>query len=191
MLHGEDTEEWSTYALLCSYCDFEGEDNRNELISAIASDLKEDPLYHELSMMISRSPSALFAKLDHDPAFVFMKEVGLIEALSECGPIGSSIPVGALQSAFHSYLKNRSIKYLMALVYACASLHAPIVMAGFLSGRLRAGYVKKVLLTRSGAEVWPFNPKDFVRNIRDLTSFATGADDRVALLAEFRKLGTL
>jgi hypothetical protein len=182
---GEKTEKWSIYALLCSYCDFGGVANRNELIDAIVAELEEDPLYQELLLMISRSPSALFVKLDHDPAFRFMKEVGLIEALSECGPIGTSIPVGPLQSAYQSYLKTRSMKYLMALVYACASFHAPIAMAGLLSGRLTAGSVKEILLEESEGRTWPFEPRDFVRNIKELATFATGVDDRDIVLSAF------
>jgi hypothetical protein len=150
--YGEDpSAEWSTYALLCSYMEWAGQDGRPALVDAIISETESDPLYNKL---------------------------GGVELWREKLQLPDD---GQFMELLKSHLNALSSRTLIALVYGCASFHAPLALSLWMAKKIAAKQLNGLLSAH--LVIWPFPPKDHKKNMILLRDFAAVPDDREQVIA--------
>jgi hypothetical protein len=136
--HGLDPANFpSVYGLLCSYLQFGGEEEREELTGAILSDLEDDLVYREFAFISSMSPEQNLVDLVEAPWPVdYLKHMGFFRAWRVCSSESNirAIDLGKIQAVFDPVLRTLSLRKLMTLVYVSANWNSAIGFLAMLDG---------------------------------------------------------
>lgn len=180
--YGADPTDFpSIYGLLCSYLDFSSEENRDELIAAILSDLEDDTIYQELAFRTSMEPDEHPSSLA-DPAWPvdYLNKTGFFEAwtVNQEGPHMRVIDLGKIQAVIEPILKALSPRQLMTLVYVSANWKAAICLLALMEKRYSTAEFVQVI-SEAGVPTCP--GRKYEALIGDFLQFASLPEDRASV----------